>query len=126
MNEQSKERLRKMNKMLVEKLEGFFKARVYQNRVSKNDEGKYPYFIVETGGFERKENSFLLKQTVPIRYYSENRDDLDEMLLDLISTLEGMKYSFVRSTKKSIPKDGVDGYVDELLVHVTRSIKYAS
>ncbi|GGE64429.1 hypothetical protein [Priestia taiwanensis] len=124
MNEQAKERLRKMNTLLVEKLEGTFKAKVYQNRVSKHEEGNYPYFIVEAAGFERKENSSLLYQPILIRYYSESRNDLDEMLLDIISLLEGSKYSFVHSTKKSIPKDGVDGYVDELLVTMTRSVKH--
>jgi hypothetical protein len=123
-NKQSKKRLRKMNEHLVTKLEEVFKVNVYQDQVSAEEEKSYNYIIFETGGFERTDSLYTLKQNVLVRYYSENRDDLDEVLFDLISTIDGIKYTFVRSDKTSIQKGETDSFVDELIVHVTRSVKY--
>lgn len=124
LNEQSKERLKKLNKLLVFKLEETFGVNVYQDQVAEDEEQDYHYFIFETGGFERTESNFTLSQTVLVRYYSENRDDLDEVMLDIISTLESIGNTFMRSSKSAIQKGETDSYVDEIEVYMTRKVKH--
>jgi hypothetical protein len=123
-NEQSKERLRKMNSLLISKLQETFSIGVYQDQVSEDEEENYHYFIFETGGFEKTETKFNLKQEILVRYYSENRDDLDERTLDIISVLEEIGYIFQRTTKTSIQKGETDAFVDEIEVYVTRLVKH--
>ncbi|MCQ6531144.1 hypothetical protein [Bacillus mycoides] len=123
-NEQSKKRLQKMNSLLVSKLKEAFDVGVYQDQVSEDEETDYHYFIFETGGFEHTESKVTLRQNVLIRYYSENQDDLDERMLDIISTLEATGHSFRHSNKTSIQKGEVDEYIDEIEIYVTRLVKY--
>ncbi|MBJ8026576.1 hypothetical protein [Bacillus cereus group sp. N21] len=123
-NEQSKKRLQKMNSLLISKLKEHFEVGVYQDQVSEDEEENYHYFIFETGGFEKTDNKFTLKQNVLIRYYSENRDDLDERMLDTIAALESAGHSFQHSNKTSIQKGELDEYIDEIEIYVTRLVKY--
>ncbi|MEH7052245.1 hypothetical protein [Bacillus pseudomycoides] len=123
-NEQSKKRLQKMNSLLISKLKEQFEIGVYQDQVSEDEEKDYHYFIFETGGFEKTDSKFTLKQNVLIRYYSENRDDLDERMLDIIAALEAAGHSFQHSNKTSIQKGELDEYIDEIEIYVTRLVKY--
>ncbi|MCQ6530751.1 hypothetical protein [Bacillus mycoides] len=123
-NEQSKKRLQKMNSLLISRLQEAFHVGVYQDQVSEDEEQDYHYFIFETGGFENTESKLTLRQSVLIRYYSENRDDLDERMLDIIATLEATGHSFRHSNKTSIQKGEMDEYIDEIEIHVTRLVKY--
>ncbi|MCX2825263.1 MULTISPECIES: hypothetical protein [Bacillus] len=123
-NEQSKKRLQKMNSLLISKLKEQFEIGVYQDQVSEDEEKDYHYFIFETGGFEKTDSKFTLKQNVLIRYYSENRDDLDERMLDIIAALEAAGNSFQHSNKTSIQKGELDEYIDEIEIYVTRIVKY--
>lgn len=113
-----------MNSLLIKKLNEAFNVEVYQDQVSEDEEKDYHYFIFETGGFEQTESRFTLRQHVLIRYYSENRDDLDERMLDIIATLEDTGHSFQRSDKTSIQKGETDEYIDEIEIYVTRLVKY--
>lgn len=122
-NDKSKERLRKLNSLLVTKLEGNFSVNVYQDEVSEDEESSYHYFIFETGGYTKAGNH-ALNQDVLVRYYSENRDDLDERMLDIITVLESINYNFQSSTKTAIQKGDMDEYVDEVEIQLTRSVKY--
>ncbi|SCM90415.1 Uncharacterized protein BWAI21_05931 [Bacillus mycoides] len=123
-NEQSKKRLQKMNSLLISRLKDAFDVGVYQDQVSEDEEKDYHYFIFETGGFQNTESKLTLRQNVLIRYYSENRDDLDERMLDIIETLEATGHSFQHSNKTSIQKGEVDEYIDEIEINVTRLVKY--
>ncbi|PEP87492.1 hypothetical protein [Bacillus pseudomycoides] len=123
-NEQSKKRLQKMNSLLISKLKEQFEIGVYQDQVSEDEEKDYHYFIFETDGFEKTDSKFTLKQNVLIRYYSENRDDLDERMLDIIAALEAAGNSFQHSNKTSIQKGELDEYIDEIEIYVTRIVKY--
>ncbi|MDF2605902.1 MAG: hypothetical protein K0S34_92 [Bacillales bacterium] len=124
MNEKSKERIQKLNRLLVESLETTFGVNVYQDQVSEDEEANYHYFIFETGGFVPTQTDYTLNQEVLVRYYSENRDDLDERTLDIISVLKNAGYSFLRSQKSSIQKGETDSYVDEIELYFNRALKY--
>lgn len=124
MNEQSKQRLRKLNNLLVSKLEETFSVKVYQDSVSEDEEEGYHYFIFETGGFQSSGADYSLKQNVLVRYYSENLDDLDERTLDIITVLKGVGYKFQNTNKTAIQKGDTDSYVDEIEFQFTRDVKY--
>jgi hypothetical protein len=126
MNEQSKIRLKKMNDQLVARLQESFFVKVYQDQVSEDeDEGTYHYFIFETGGFTKpQDKQFGLRQDVLVRYYSENRDDLDEVAIDIITVLESIGYVFQTSIKVGIQKGETDSYVDEMEFNFIRLVKY--
>lgn len=113
-----------MNGLLINKLNEAFDVEVYQDQVSEDEEEDYHYFIFETGGFKKTESKMTLRQNVLIRYYSENRDDLDERMLDIIATLEATGHSFQHSDKTSIQKGEMDEYIDEIEINVTRLVKY--
>ncbi|MBH0159116.1 hypothetical protein IHV10_22355 [Fictibacillus sp. 5RED26] len=126
LNNQSKERLKKLNNLLVTSLEAAFNVTVYQDQVSEDEETDYHYFIYETGGFTKKaeQNKSLLVQDVTLRYYSENRDDLDEVTIDIITLLERNGHIFKNSLKAAIQKGDTDSYVDEIELNFTRAFKY--
>jgi hypothetical protein len=126
LNNQSKERLKKLNSLLVTSLESAFNVTVYQDQVSEDEETDYHYFIFETGGFTKnaEQNKNLLVQDVTVRYYSENRDDLDEVTIDIITTLERSGYIFKNSVKTAIQKGDTDSYVDEIELNFVRALKY--
>jgi hypothetical protein len=130
MNEQSKARLKKLDKALIDSLEASLNINVYQDNVSedelKNDlDGIYHFIIFETGGMRRAEGkTFTLIQDVLVRLYAENIDDLDGAQLDVISILESNGYQFVDSDKASIQKGQEDAYVDGIQFNFTRSLKY--
>ncbi|MEC1778403.1 hypothetical protein [Schinkia azotoformans] len=126
LNDKSKERLRKMNNLLVSKLEETFNVNVYQDYVSEDEEKGYHYFIFETGGFTSTSKDYTLTQDVLVRYYSENLDDLDERALDVISVIKDIGYTFENTNKTAIQKGDTDAYIDEIEFYFKRVVKYGS
>lgn len=130
MNEQAKQRLDKLNQLLINSLEQELAIKVYQDNVSEDElkqdlNGVYHFIIFETGGMRRaEEKRFTLLQDMLIRFYAENVDDLDGIQLDVISILESNGYEFINSTKGAIQKGQEDAYVDGIEFTFTRSLKY--
>jgi len=130
MNESTKARLKKLDRVLIDTLETNLGVKVFQDSISedefKNDlEGIYHYIIFETGGMSRADGKqFTLVQDVLVRFYAENVDDIDGAQIDIIASLEDKGYSFINSTKTSIQKGQEDAYVDEIEFNFTRSLKY--
>ncbi|MGM9925169.1 MAG: hypothetical protein ACI35R_13070 [Bacillus sp. (in: firmicutes)] len=124
MNEKQKQYLRKLNEKLMEALKATVPVNVYQDNVAEDEEENFHYFIFETLGFTKSENKGSLRQGVLVRYYSEGRDDLDELSLDIISTMEANKHIFVSSEKIGIQKGETDSYIDELTFTFIRLVKY--
>lgn len=117
----NKERLKKMNDYLIKNIETLTSLEVFEDsigestlkRIEDETDGKN-YFIYETGGFSKSPNKNELRQVVLLRFYSERRDDLDEISLDIIDELEGSLYEFQYSNKNSIQLGKEDKYVDEI------------
>ena len=127
MNKKSKEYLEKLNDMLFSSLkEAVPGVNIYQDSVSEDEEDlkKIHHFIFETGGFTKPETIGSLSQDVTVYYFSEGRDDLDSVALDIISKMEDNKHVFVRSTKEGYPKGEADNYVDQLTFTFSRKVKY--
>lgn len=130
MNEGTKERLKKLNKALIDSIETNLSIKVFQDSVSEDElknelNGIYHYIIFETGGMRKASDSkFTLIQDVLVRFYAENVDDVDNAQIDVISILENRGYTFINSTKNAIQKGKEDAYVDEIEFNFTRSFKY--
>lgn len=126
MNEKSKQHLNKLNDRLITSLESTFKLNVYQDSFSDSEQLEYHAFVFETGGFSRpnEENKKSLIQPVYVRYLSENRDDLDERMLDIVSLIESAGYIFQSSEKTAIQKGETDSYIDEIMFTFNRVVKY--
>ena len=134
LNERNKKRLKQLNKYLVDGLEELSGLLVFEDQVGEESlseieekTGGYNYFIYETGGFVLTPEQSQLKQVVLLRFYSQNRDDLDEFCLDVISTLEKEQrkfYTFQYSNKSSIQIGKEDNYVDEVEFFFLRRLKY--
>jgi hypothetical protein len=131
MNEKSKVYLQKLNQLLITGLEeNIADITVFQDNVTEeefqNMNGEYHFIIFETLGMSKPENpkNTGLVQDVTVRYYSEGKDDLDGMMLDIISILENNKHTFKSSTKQAIRKGETDEYTDEIIFTFSRSVKY--
>lgn len=130
MNDDTKRRLQKLDNVLIESLESLLEVKVFQDSISEDElkedlNGIYHFVIFETGGMRRADNvKFTLIQDVLVRYYAENLDNLDEIQIDVISTLEKKGYYFINSTKGFMQKGKEDAYVDGIEFNFTRSLKY--
>lgn len=128
MNEKGKQWLNRCNNLITTKLEeNISDLTVYQDNVSEDEfdelEGEYHYIIYETLGMRKTESGSIV-QEVFIRYFSEMKDDLDGIMLDIITILEENKHTFVNSDKFAIQKGEEDNYVDALELTFTRPVKY--
>lgn len=130
LNEGTKDRIEKLDNILIEVLEKNLNVKVYQDNVADDEminelNGSYHFVIFETGGMRRSDSSkYTLVQDVLIRYYAENMDNLDEIQVDVISLLESKGYYFTNSTKGVTQKSKEDAYVDSIEFNFTRSLKY--
>jgi len=131
MNEKGKAYLEQLNQLLITGLESNIPdITVFQDNITEEEfqkmEGEYHHIIFETLGMSKPEDpkKIGLVQDVIVRYYSQGRDDLDGMMLDIISILEKNKHIFKSSTKEGIRKGETDHYVDEIVFTFSRAVKY--
>lgn len=124
MNDRMKELLRKQNKQIVDSLSSHFNLNVYQDDIAEDEEkDSYEFFIFETGEMATTDSEGFITQEVYVHFVSENRDDLDECTLDIISILKSIKFNFVRSVKARYQKGETDSFVDRVSIQVRRRIK---
>lgn len=126
----NKTRLNKMNQFLIKTVEEISKLEVFEDSISESqleqirkETGGWNYFIYETSGFTLSDDRGFFSQSVLLRFYSENRDDLDIFSLELISALDGKIMKFVQSRKAAIKKGKEDAYIDEVEFYFTRTFK---
>lgn len=124
-------RLSKMNNFLVQTVESISELQIFEDFCSEDNlkeinekTGGWNYFIYETSGFSFSQDKSQLKQTVLLRFYSENRDDLDTFSLRIIHAISGKLFKFSYSQKSAIQKGKQDSYVDEIEFYFTRTFKY--
>lgn len=124
MNDKMKQRIRQQNQQIVDELSAYFGVNVYQDDVAEDEEeDTYHFFVFETGEMVAREGVGNITQDVYVHYISENRDDIDEQTLDIITILQGIKFTFVRSQKERYQKGETDAYLDRVTVQVRRKIK---
>lgn len=102
-----------------------FEDEVPEEETKKYDEGAPYYLIVmKMGAFEKQDNKKFLSQPISIDYYSENRDDVDETTLDIISVLKTIKtVSFTDSDKFRARHANSNRFVDVVSINFSRMTK---
>ncbi len=119
-----------MNEFLITNIESLSSIGIFEDSISEDhlkeiekETSGYNYFIYQTSGFSLSEDKTVYHQEVLLRFYSENRDDLDEFSLDIIDAVEksGKLYTFLYSDKTSIQKGKEDVYIDEIEFYFRRS-----
>lgn len=89
----------------------------------RNDENGYHFFTFETGDITRNEGNKSVSQEVIVYYYSENRDDLDERTVDILSSLSTIPLMVFEGTKKQrLRRKDTDSYVDRIIFLYSRKI----
>lgn len=123
--------LNKTTDALVEALKQEFPDKaIYEDEIPKDKleevDYQYNHIVYETGNMQRAQpDSRGLNQEVIVTYYSEDKDNLDGIMITLISILEGTHYYKLSEAFKGITqKAGTDDFVDAIEVRLTRQIKY--
>lgn len=133
MNERSKLKMHEQKKGIVEGLKThlpdipFFEDEIAEDeeRLFIND-GKYYAFVLRMGDFIPT-NTSMLTQSFFIDYYSEERDDVDETLIDIISIVSKIPtVSFIKTSKMRLRAGETDRFVDVISLEFRRLVKYDS
>ncbi|ANS52569.1 hypothetical protein BM86_12965 [Bacillus thuringiensis] len=117
--------IEKYNVKLVEHLESFFSgAQVYQDIVQEDEANlsTIHHVVFETGGFERT-GATNYTQEVTVYFFSENREDLDILQLEFMSSLAKTGHTCNKSLKDRMKKKDTAFFVDVLTFELTRNIK---
>lgn len=105
-----------------------FDLEVYEDELSEDEEaayknGKYHFFVYDTGDMERADDYKSINQEVAIYYYSEKRDDLDERTIDIILSLKNVPMLTLQNTfKDRLKRKDTDSYVDRIVLVYNRRI----
>ncbi|WP_197205324.1 hypothetical protein [Cytobacillus firmus] len=131
MNEKSKEKMLEQKKSIVDGLLNHFpNIPLFQDEIAEDEEqlfkdSKYHLSILIMGDFSTTNSVSRLSQTLSIEYYSEERDDVDETLLDIISIVDAVPaVSFRRSSKVRMKVANTDRFVDVVTIEFERFVKY--
>ena len=105
-----------------------FNLEVYEDELSEGEEtkyknGKYHFFVYDTGDMELADDYKSINQEVAVYYYSENRDDLDERTVDIILSLKNVPMFTLKNTfKDRLKRKDTDNYVDRIVLIYNRRI----
>ncbi|MEK9196885.1 hypothetical protein SFC08_08925 [Lysinibacillus halotolerans] len=131
MNDKTKAYMMKVKKELVEALEKAFpNLPIYEDEVPDDETQKYdhnPYHLLvySMGDFTKGENtSNSLTQSITIIYYSENRDDFDETIIDILGVAVNVKsITFSDCTKARARHADTNRFVDIANIELNRVVK---
>jgi hypothetical protein len=106
-----------------------FQLPVFEDEVAEDEDERllnsnaYNYFVFETSDFKKTNDIKFVTQDIYVSYYSENRDDLDEQTIDIISLIDSVKgVSFSRSVKERLRVKETDRFIDRVTIMFTRKI----
>jgi len=119
-----------MNQQIEEMLTALrtFDLPVFEDDLAEDEEEQFKkdghhFFVYETGDIVRNDDRKSLEQEIVVFYYSENRDDLDERTVDIITTLPSTKlFRLERTQKQRLRRKDTDDYVDRILFFYSRTI----
>lgn len=130
MNDVYKAKMKTHKQKLVDDLKSTFPdVQLFEDEISKTaDEefqGKKYYALVLTMGDFNPETPGTLRQNVSIDYYSEERDDVDETVLDIITV--GSKvptHTLTPTSRIRLKVKDTDRFVDVVTINFVRTVKY--
>lgn len=105
-----------------------FSIPVFEDEIAEDEEERlfqndYHCIVYETLDIANNNDLKSITQTVVIYYYSENRDDLDEQIVDIILSLKDVTgFSLNRTTKQRLQKKDTDQFVDRVIFEYNRKI----
>lgn len=130
MNEKSKLRMQEQKLALVTSLKAVYPTiPLFEDEIAKDEEekfagDKYLAFVLQMGNFAPGEKVNILSQQITIDYYSEERDDFDEMILDIISTVSAVPtVEFLGTTKVRARVKDTQRFVDVVTIEFRRLVK---
>lgn len=130
MNEKAKKLMNLQIVSLVEGLNTAFNLPVFEDEIAEDEEKNfqkdgYNCFVYETGSFELTSNNSKIAQTITVYFYSENKDDIDEQTLDIVSIISTIRaVSFVTTDKQRLQKKETDEYIDRVILTFKRVIPF--
>ncbi|MEH7490833.1 hypothetical protein [Neobacillus niacini] len=128
MNEKTKRLMHKQKEGIFNSLQTHFTLPVFEDEMAEDEEKQldkkgYNCFIFETSEFQTTEDIKKLKQNIYVSYYSENKDDVDETTIDIISVLTPIKgVTFSSSKKERLQMKETDRFIDRVRLTFTRVI----
>ncbi|MBW3491848.1 hypothetical protein I6L50_07065 [Bacillus sp. FDAARGOS_1420] len=120
--------MKEQRKGIKRTLEDGFSLLVVEGELAEDEESQltddgYNCFILEYGEFQPSSNERTITQTIYISYLSENQDDLDEQVIDIISWIGTVKMvSFVVSRSDRLQVKDTDRYIDRVVFTFKRVI----
>lgn len=105
-----------------------FNIPVFEDELAEDEEAQfnkndYHFFVYETGDLAKNDDHKTINQDVVIYYYSENRDDLDERTIDIVTALSVVPLmTFNRTQKQRLRRKDTDNYVDRVVFLYQRKI----
>lgn len=119
-----------MNKQLESLVDALktFDIPVLADEIAEDEEEQfkkdgYHLFVYETSDVTPGNDNKSLVQEVVVYYYSENRDDLDEQMLDIIEKLSVVRQlDLTRIFKQRFKRKDTDNYLDRLAFAYNRVI----
>jgi hypothetical protein len=128
MNEKTKRLMREQKEGIFNNLQTQFTLPVFEDELAEDEEKfldkkGYNCFVFETSEFQKTQDIKKLKQNIYVSYYSENKDDVDETTIDIISILSPVKgVTFSSSRKERLQMKETDRYIDRVTLTFTRMI----
>lgn len=126
-----KQRLVKLNELLVTKLmtfDGRNDYPVFGNSISKDEQQQIGmnYMIYSTGDFTKapdQDDDYTFNQAVYVTYVSENRGFLDGDILDIMSLIKSANHKVTNVTKENRQLENQDRYIDIAIFECSRLVK---
>lgn len=131
MNEQAKDYMKNIKGLIVERLETtlplipLFEDEVPEEETAKYDNGTpYHLMLMKFGAIGKQENEKFLSQEFSVDLYAENRPDVDETTLDIITVLKGIRsVRFIDSVKFRARHAQSNRFVDIVTLNYVRMMK---
>lgn len=130
LNPKTKPFMKKQKQTLVDNIKAafptidFFEDEIAEDEEKKYKNSKYSAFVLTMGDFAPNENESYLSQDIIIDYYLEQRDDLDETILDIVAAVNDKQIKFVGTTKMRAKVKDTSRFVDVVSIEFRRSVKY--
>lgn len=106
-----------------------FGLSVYEDEIAEDEEqelinsDKYNFFTLEFSDIRSTGNLKQLSQLIIVDYYSENRNDVDEMVIDIITLLKKVKgINFDTTRKDRLQMKDTERYIDRVSIIFKRMI----
>jgi hypothetical protein len=127
-NEKTKRLMREQKEGIFNNLQTQFNLPVFEDEIAEDEEKSldkngYNCFVFETSEFQTTQDIKKVRQNINVSYYSENRDDVDETSIDIISVLNSVKgVNFSSSRKERLQMKETDRFIDRVTLTFIRMI----